>query len=507
MFNINKIIKIVKNGVSHCSSFNLKRLSQTQEMGYEIEDPAAKWIEEEERRQQQQIGVQESYEPSSTYEIPPFVEDRMDRWVSENREELGFEAQNDVETLEKKRISKPGESYISPDFILYKELISNPVYQDRLAEKINIQYPAVSMVKSHLFVGTMLSKTEELLSGMEEQKEKGEPVPLPITEEPPVEEVLKEEPIPKDESIQLAAYERFMVENLSDEEKNRIFGIIGQYDDNMLSKAVESKLGTPGKENYIDQRINFFLKYPKKLKEFSVFEKVPTLENSLREEFRRNGIADDDIIRSLKSVYEKRGVKRNIIDILKRDAGDLLIEIIHELIERADTDVAKWLKGAMVGGEEELGPHYMGTTEDGKARESNLGGLTSSELTRSVITEKDMDETSKKIMAINKYYLKNSLSGIDVISKNVTSTMIDKITSEFSEAELLLEQNPKDLKAIENRNRLMRYYSIAETLNAYSVYAINQINSLFDERGRASNIEKVKGKGYAPSQIKYENRT
>ena len=261
MVNINRIIKLAKTGAFYCNIFNLRKKKAQNIVDVDENDEASRWLLEQENIAPvvsdipvQQVPMQEQ---SIVESLPENIEMTMDRWVKENIKEMEIEAYQNI---------SPEDSLIGPDFVLHREISVNPKFQTELANRINIQSPAIGSMKSNLFVNTMMEKTERL------KMELGEQVEERKNETEAIQQLPKKDV--GDERIQFSAYERFMPGNLSDDEKNKMFSVVGEkYDDNMLSKAVEEKLSSPKREGLIDQRINFFLKYPEILQspEFSVF--------------------------------------------------------------------------------------------------------------------------------------------------------------------------------------------------------------------------------------------
>ncbi len=512
MININRIIKLVKKGMYYCNAFGLNKKAQGFMEEDMADDAAAQWLAQQEKTVApvpSDVSVQTPSQqiPQGADPISDDISQRMDRWVTENGREIGFEGSQDIITLIDKKNNAPSDSYLSPDFILYKDLISNPQYKGILSDKINMTNPSVDKQKADLFVETMLAKTQKLLNEMKDPEGSSIMTPQPV--ESPVEAPV-EAPV-EDEKIQFSAYERFMPSNLSDEEKKRIFETVGMaYDGNMLSKAVEQKLGSPKKPGHLDQRMNFFLRYPEMLQneEFNVLRQVPNLEQSLREGLRKFGIADDNIIEALKQAYSNRSAKRPITEILKREAGDYLLNILQTLIDRADPAIAEWFKSSLLGGDVVSGAHYTGTTEEGKAMEGNLSGATSADVSELNVTEEDMDETSKKIAGITTRYLANQLEEMGDLQSVAIQSMMHNNSDEYKKmASLIPSSSGDDKKGLQKKmDRELKRYTGTERLNAFSTYAIRQLSEVFQTLGKGKKIEVMKGGVKAPSVIEYNNR-
>lgn len=495
IIKIQRIINIVKNGFScnnifccYGKSFNLRRKKAQGNDDLEEEKFYPEFQERQEDfidKGQDLVSPSQSIQP--TIVVPQDIEERMDIWIKSNQEGIKEESESSILELINIKNNSPDVSYLDPEPVLYRALTENPVYQNYFSDKINKLVGDKS--KSSLFVETMLAKTQGLMEEIKEREsEMTKEDEMKKQKEEEKEQLRKQDPYSvaidlPDPSLNVKIYEKFL--NLSLEEKNKMYGTMRmKYNDMMLSKAALDKFSQP-KEGKLDQRMNFFLKNPQFLS--SIIKSDPNFQKILRRELDNAGIKNKDFEQAIRESYSRRGIKKRITNVLNNEKGQFLHQILESLINRLDPTVAEWLKGAFFGaGEEQYREQSYSQEigEEGYTGEKDLQGLTPGEVGDLSMTEADVNEASKQISNVIKYYLQDSLDDMETLNRYSSQKIMEGASDGYNKFESLKLTGPLGKEQIKEQEAYLRQYSIAERLNAYSQATTDQLEKLFKERGK-----------------------
>lgn len=497
MIDLKKIIKLVKSGNCSYNSFNL---GVKKAQGFDDEDDeAANWIAEQEKKEKitpvpSNIPVSQ---PQST--VLEDVNAAMDAWVASNQRELEAEDRNDIISLQTKKNNSPSDSYLGPDPRLYRALTNDPSLHEVLIDKINNQSSVSNREKASLFVDTMMAKTQGLMGDIEAReveiakeeelaKLKQEQMTRKKMEDPYAVAV----PLP-DPGVDVKAYERLV--NLSPAEKATMYDTIHmKYNDEMLSKAIEAKLSAPKDNAHIDQRMNFFLRFPQYLQ--PVMDQ--NLQNILKEQLSNMGVEGEDVLNAVGNAYATRGAKKRVSNILNNEKGAELHKILLKLIETADPIIMEWLKGSLFADVQMEDLSYSQPVGDeGRTMEQNLTGLTPADIGDLNINAADRKESSGIIGEIMTQYLLPTIKYADRIGgmaiKDMTSDAIEKHRSASDDKE---------------RKEAMKMYTLSEQLNAFVMPLIDHLYDLLETKGQALRTDNGvmmykndKGKIHVPLSI------
>ncbi len=454
MFNINKLMRLVKNGEFFNKSFNIKKKADIFEEQGNVAAPT-----QDQRnippipsnipvQMPTQVPVQDA--PQIIPQIPEELEQRMDLWIKENNREIAFETSKGPE----------GESYIGPDVILFRELTTHPEYRDILSNKIIMSNPEIGKHNSDLIVNTMMSKTqgimgdiEERESGISRQEEEERQQREKIEEQRGLDPYSSSVPLP-DPGLIKKVYEKFTF--LSNKGKEEVYNLMHmRYNEEMLSQSSFKRFGEP-EQGKIDQRMNFFLYNPQFLE--PIIQQDPEFAEKLESE---------------KSQPRK-------INVLNNEKGPLLHQILGGLIDRFDPSIIQWLKKGFGFGQDKGEETYRELSETEVVPESDEGrspgleGKTSKDFADLSITGADKEETSKLVSNATKYYLQDNMDEMDIINKVSSQAMMEEAKNKFIDE----RTSPAEKK------QYLKRYSIGEKLNSYYLAVSDQLEKLFSERGK-----------------------
>ena len=500
MIDLNKIIKLIKNGKCSYNAFNIKK-----SQGYE--DPAAQWIAQEEARREKDIQEQ----PEKIFPVPSDIpvsqpsqqvpsqniigelEVEMDTWIKSNQQEIVVESRNDVIDLLKKKNEFPEESALDPSVTIYRALNSNPNLYQTFAEKIKAYAPEVGDVKANIFVETMVAKTQGLMeeiTAREEEIKKEEEASRRTQEQKQrkKEEEIAEDPyayavpIP-DPGIAMRAYEKFL--NLSPEEKEVIYDVINmKYQEEKLPAAIEYKLSAPEKAGGIDQRMNFFLNYPQYI------ERVidPNLENIIQEELLKKGIQSENIFDGIFQMSQIQGGKKRISNILNNVKGEELYNILLDLIDEVNPVIFEWMKSSLLS-KDEMRERTLPVSSEGKEIEQEEKNIPLSDIARQKASAYEQRMSSEIFSSVLQQYLNPILQEVDNIRKNTIDNMMSDSIGSYKNAveevegmvEYTGEKGYLKKKKLAEAKASNKQYTIAEQLNTFSISAIEGFYKLLQE--------------------------
>ncbi|MHA1469469.1 MAG: hypothetical protein ACTSSP_02775, partial [Candidatus Asgardarchaeia archaeon] len=441
MVALQRILRIVKNNSCSYSSFNLRRKKADKNWTAEeaafykahpefVEDPNA--IQEP----AQEMPPQSSPVVYHSGDLPEDIDQRMDMWIRENQKELEVESQYALPELMTKKNVSPSDSYLSPDPVLYQAMLTNSRYKDSFVAKLEAFVG--DKQKASLFVDTMLAKTEGLMGDITQRESE-------MAEEEARARAIEEDKARKggpdpyaqpiclpDPRLDIKAAKLYL--DLKPPERLAVLegwghpipprNIFNEKYEAMISQATANKLSSPP-EGGLDQRMNFFLKYPHHL--VPIIKSDPSFEDRLKTESARMGL-HGEANEILSQAWGLKHNKSRILNILHNEKAQELYKKLEELISKFDPAISQWLKTDIfnvdVGGS---GASYnQGEDEEGDPMSKNLAGLTSKDMGRDPVSDSDMDRSSKMVAAITRSYLQGELDIMQQLASDSVHTMMNE---------------------------------------------------------------------------------
>ncbi len=499
MFNLNKLISIVKKGVFSRNAFNInkKAVEKTvEELTFEEMDPevvgdkASQWL-----AQQGVAPIPSDIKVQQPPQISENVMERMQLWLKDNAQEIAAESVNNISELIKKKNESPEDSYLNPDVILYREIMSNPSYKNILSDQINTSYPLVDKNKSDLFVDTMMAKTQGLMGLIEERERE--------ISEKGIEDIKPDVPERGNIDImrtQMAVQSIFDPNNLSDKEKLSIMNTLNlntMYDERQLSNAVVSSFND---KSNIDPRFNFFLKNPEFLS--PVFSQYGSLEKSLLEKL---GIQSKNINKTLQNAYDGgASTQKPIIDILNESPhGQAIIDELNKLINSKDLSVVDWFSSDLKSREKEYGARLYDSSGKEQGRSSGYEDkrpvYQRERSPLDIMKQKTMTDISKRMASVILYYLDDNLNNMKNFNNNSTIQAMEEYSTNIQKIKEEMRLNPNDASLKTAFRRANSDFAFADEMNAFVVSAQGQIKDVFNELGSSKKLLAN------PNIMKYQN--
>ncbi len=516
MIDLNKIIKQVKSGLCSYNSFNIrmkrvaglkKSAAWWDESGFEDSDaakeqavrksdPVSQPVQPVQPTQEAPpVDITPAVPPVGTIQevkVPEDVLATMDTWVKSFMEDY----------------PQLGERAISPNFDLYNILTKKPEYQSFLVNMITDMI-GVKSVKANEFVETMKSLTEPMVEDIKAENaiadaaeaEKGQIATDVLIKKikedrysvlnlPPEGYEVLNLPLkdrPEDPGIWTKALERFLTLTGLEKVEVEESALQGkQIRRNKLSNAVEEKLGPPKRDNLVDQRMNFFIRYPEYLK--PIIAADPQFEAILREELPKMGIAigteEDGLTNAIGRAYskesgdeKKEGLKRRTANIFNQHKAFELYEILMGLIENTHSDpiLFEWIKGSMMSKER---------SKD-VLMEKSPEGLTSSNAGEYIATEIEKRMTSELFGDISNKYWKPIVEDVNKIRHSSVGKMVSDSIDTYRKVSAMDTSTPTKAKAVQTaKNKALERYEAAEQINAMSIPIIQHFDDLLGQQGR-----------------------
>ena len=498
MFNLNKFMKIVKNGTILDVVFNVRKkaedeavkefglLRNIEELDPEMQgDEAAQFLAKQKGTAVPSgIKVQQP-----TQVLPPDIEEKMNNWINNNKDAVLV---NDV----------------SVDFSLYRDIKNNLNYKNILIKKFDEANRSINTEEAAIYIQMMSDKAQNILGQwtpeeiekLELEGAPSKPAPKIKVENTGVQEV------------QNHVLQTFAPTELSDAEKISISNYLGWdsiYNYDQLQNAAISVFN-PKKS--IDDRFNFFLNNSEKL--MPIISANRDLEMNLLNAMGESG---GDVYSALERAY-KGGVKTQgpPIGLLSQEPhGSQILGMLNDLIGSKDRSIVDWFKGSLrsdqkvhsigLGGDPERSISNEGIEDINQRKdqvledvdekiEADERGLTVEQLRQEkegeeaeekIEKQRTMTELSKKMSSVIKYYLKDNLNYM----KNFNHDTTLKIMTEYSEKiddlkqEIALNPKSKDFKS--KLIKVFAGYSHADEMNAFVVSAQKQLEDVFDTLGNS----------------------
>jgi len=528
MFNLNKLIQMVKKGELLNRPFNIRKKAdfswdkdRSDDGGnddWSMEDNPDEFIEKrtglgprEEEGASWDFNIDET--PAIDREVAlkekkidpatmNMVAKNMDSWIAENREDIVNVLAQEKQVLENS-LEHPEVSLIPPAPTIAQAIGIHRGFIDILAEKIK---PLVSETpetpeKVNIFINTILAKNNiELFKENQPEEESA---------------VLSDD-------ITQGVLARFLPENLSKvkgkdgrSEYDRVLdalqgkgdevgkGTGSIYNTTAFTDSVNKMFGVP-EGNNLDQRMNFFLTNAELLKnpyfpEGNIFQKLPGLEANLQEALRKFGIVDPDVTRGLFMVkgktaaaeLEDKNSPRSIMTkLLKQLAEPELLEILRQLTETLDPSIVQWFKSQLA---------YAGKE---KSKEFSLDILpTSRGIGRGVdtpdlraTTPEEKEHATLQTGAIIDSYLSRQLETMDMMKDSVVTNLMHSDSDEYIKLKAMDTQTlNKTGKAAAKKQMgtLLKKYTTLEFLNGFATYAVDGIGKMFENEGFANRKKYV----------------
>jgi len=528
MFNLDRLIEMVKKGEFPNKPFNIRKKAGEEEFGEEYirrttDAPKAEQSYEESFERVPQVKEDISFDLSNRLTEEQKlnaqkIDEAMNLWVQQNTQSMGMEATEGVEALEHKRDKRSEDSLLKTDKFIVDEMRKDPNLITTLTNKIDQNVPLEPEMPL-IFVATMLAKHQK----KEEVTEKApadfvEPVrPVSPTDAAPVADANVGSDVMYDD-ITLSVMRRFNpdsleetgdLDNVLDALSPKGKGVGKMYNPTNFQVAVEKMFGVP-KGNNVDQRMNFFLVnsdllampfFPNENPQYNIFQQVPGLEEGLRAELNKFGIGDEDIISGLKRASaqkadQARGIpspKGPITRALQLYAEPELHEILQQLIGRTDPSIVQWFKPKLQYAMEETGAKLNVNEET-----SNLGIGPGEEMAiKEKATPEQKSHAANQVAAIVDSYLVDQLDTMDIMKDSIVGNMMAPEVNKYMELKngLATVRSPEEKTQVENNiKNQMGMYILTESLNGFSNYTIVQLRQLFKDATGVSAGKKY----YAP---------
>lgn len=443
------------------------------------EDETTRLMQELEKKKQEQ----KVKKIPSTGVDPKEINQRLDEWIVNNKQQILTENEQDTLVLIDKRDSHPQDSYLDKDVTLYKLLSQYPKYKAEFSKKILQYNPVVEPENANIFVDTMMAKTKNILDEQADIAEQEKTIDISEASPP------EEQPDGGRMQTQMMVQSLFDPNSLTPEEKSNIMGVLGfdkMYDERQLSNAIVSSFNA---ESNIDPRFNFFLKNPKLLD--SIFSKHPGLSGVLlRTSMDKSGIAGSDVYASLQQAYKGGAItQRPMIDLLSAEPhGRDILEKLENLISSKDLSIVDWFKDGLRSKMKEYTPSIYGQEEDmprgGIEDVRPLQQRQPTELEKAYMKkQKSMTDLSKKMASVVLYYLADDLNNMKALHQNSTVRAMQEYNSRGKRIKEQIAQDPGDRSLKSALRASESDYAHADEMNAFIIAAQKQLVDVFNELG------------------------
>jgi hypothetical protein len=542
MFNLKKLIQMVKNGKFLIKPFNVRKKAAYQWGGEKIYDPTDEPTDDprdvseisdedvDKRRglapnlrgkerafsttefDYEQIAIdqaaQEKREKGEATEegmesVQIEVESEMDQWIQLNEKNLINILAQDEEVLEN-RFKNPKISLVPPSDRLGEALRNYRGFIGILENKIKpivppkLQTPEMPK-KISILVNTVLAKYNE---GVFKETEVEEEVFIGYDDT--TKNVLTRFHPKKLSKVKgkdgFSDYDRVLdALRGKGDEVGRGTGVM--YNETDCARAISRTFGVP-RGNDLDKRMNFFLKNADKLDDkyifeenqkvpMTIFQKVPQLEKKLREGLESLKIYKPTVVEGLGVVTDKtaadlegkRSPRSVMTKLLKELAGDELLEILGQLTERLDSSIVQWFKPAL----------FFVDKEENKKLKQRGEALT---------TQEEEDYSVRQVRSVVENYLNKQIEVMDIMKDSTTTSLMESEYDKYMELKPTFSQMPPpdpNLTKIQQANqkiaiekgvaKQLENYTTIEFLNGFTGFAIEKMRELLKTKGTANKPE------------------
>jgi hypothetical protein len=505
--DFNKFMKNVKKGFCLYNNFFNGQIKMAEDIPFAEDDwsnEAIEWRlqqkkqqEQEQQQQEQQIGQQTQIPQAvpSNFNIsnPPKqlpekteVEEAMETWVGQNKREIELEGQNDIGVLVEKIRKHPDESQIPPAPNIYREIHKNRdnevSLRNALVNKIVQQTNVKDENKASLFVETMIVKTRDLIEDIQRRE-------MALAREERLKKKEQERDLQRkmrdpyaiavpleDYGLDRLVEEKFL--NLTPEQRVEMEEITGlSYDPNSIAVAAEAKFSAPKSGRHLDQRMSFFLRFPRHI--LSVMDE--NFQSILQQELSSIGYSVDDpedIVSALSAVYNSRKDIKRISNVLTNEKGPELLSILKNLIENAHIDVAMWLKTGMKADKVRSISYHQMQDSERRSVDDTLQGRTPSEAAPIQMNAADMKEATDLFgRVLGLYFSPITRSSYDIQKKAVNEMLTSNI------------EKYKMAKTEEKKNKIMKKYNLAEQFDAFITPLLDHIDRISSSYGKINKTK------------------
>lgn len=536
MFNLNKLIKMVKNGELLKKPFNVRKKvgyqwdkgdDSEEEGGYgdwggaETSDewvaPRTDLIPEDEESK--------LFDPKKEYKTIDLREEpvnqaeakkagiNMDQYIADNKDNIVNILAQPSQVLEDHR-KHPEKSLIPASKVIRDALIKNKAMLGVFADKLK---PFVSRTiedwnKVDIFVNTVLVKSENDIAK--------------VKEEEVVEEVAEEDALVYKDKLTALIFERLSPDKLSQDpgvgadkrsDYNRVLDALegkgdevgrgtGQiYDKTHFADAVRKRFGAP-EGNALDQRMNFFLTnaqllnneylFPGESVPMKIFQKVEGLEEKLQAALRKFGIVNPDITEGLLTAKGKTAEKeqedpnspRSIMTrLLKQLAEPELLEILRQLINKIDSSIIQWFKPKLFFSDEVSGTQLQSLDALTENTRGRYGIQRGQEVERAT-TPEETEYATIQTGAVVESYLSPQLKTMGAMQDSTVTNLMNYSTEEYLNLKDTLSQTEgagRKQMIVKIKTKL-RNYTTLEFLDGFATYALRGIDTMFKKEGVAT---------------------
>jgi hypothetical protein len=533
MFNLNKLIKMVKNGELLKKPFNVRKKVGYQwdkGKGSEEEGGYGDWggAETSDEKPDLRTGLEKDpeaeddvYNPNAggTIDLRGGPKDKaeveevgrhMDQYILDYNDNIANVFEQTSQKMEYQRLH-PKDSPIPPSKVIRDALNKNKEMLDVFAEKLKPFVPRTitDWNKVDIFVNTVLVKSENDIANQ-------------VAEETKQEEVVEQNAPEYNDPLTELIFKRLSPDKLSQEpgigadkrsDYSKVLdglkgigdevgaGVGNIYEEGNFNRAVQKKFGEP-EGNDIDQRMNFFLTNAKLLKnpyfpEGNIFKKLPKLEENLQAALRRFNIVDPDVTVGLltakgtKAEKEQEDPKspRSVMTKLLKDlAGDELLEILRQLTEGIHPSIIQWFKPKLFFSDEERGTQQVSLD----AITENIGGgrvgIQKGKKPDRATTPEETEQATIQTGAVVESYLSPQLKTMGAMKDSTVTSLMNNSTNEYFSLKDTLSQ-AKGAERRQTKAKIktkLRNYTTLEFLDGFATYALRGIGKMFEKEGVAT---------------------
>ncbi len=493
MFNIHKLIKSVKDGKLSFYSFNSRMKKFAIFADDDWSDEAIEWRLQQRDEERSKVPVQPVVQeaPVATTTTPqpdqpsPLPEDMKllsFNWVANERRDMEDLARYPVEDI----LMKMEEgAYFRAAPGLWELIGNNRDRHDALVSYVVDTTKVKDVAKATIFVDTFMNNSKEFKGGIDEAsaREKAESELTRQEEAKILSDQAKKE---KALEVDIYAYPNELSEpgldqifdkmwiSLPIEKKREVYSLIGNFSKlpNQPYDASRYRFGPT--EGNVNQRINFFLKYPEHL--HGVMDS--SLSDILNTRLPEGGLdvgggTPVEIMNSLKNIKNENvqpKTKGKVINILTNEKGEELYSILEGLIKSGHPNIYKWLSAPIFNPEmtKELSTNVG--DEDMKGDGEDYGDVVPALKKPDVF---EQYESSEVLGKIGTDYISPILENAQGVMHGAMGDMLSSSVDAYNNA-----------PTAEYKNEALENYSLAETINSFNLPIINHIRRLFANKSR-----------------------
>ena len=516
MFNLDKFIKMVRNGKISSKPFNIRKKAVEMDADAIIDQMDA----EEKVRKQQEAAAAAA---QSALNLTPQqiqeqniqktkIQNEMDMWVTQQADNMKKEIQ--IGKFEEHK-QEPEKSLLKSDKFITEEIMRNEQLKGDLSAKIESAIGVGSYI-ADIFVDTLMAKYKverDNINNAPVEVPTAVPVkdPVEVTEEDPEEDPEEFGEVGYDK-ITGAVSEKFTPAVKSQADRDRV---------SKFQMAVNLAFGAPKSGSQFDQRMKFFLVnshllkepyFPKEFPQKNIFQQLPGLEGILTEQLAELGINTPDVTAGLKAsigwtrvkARSNRSPKSIMSNLLKENAESELHEILYQLIEKEDDLIPKWINTKIKHVDKMYGASIFNNPEITDVRKGKDPAVMPK------ATDDQRQRAIDKNTAIVETYLKSQVEIMDHMKDETMSSLMsfeynkyNKLKQRYAQA-----QGGEKRKIKAQMKAQMKLYTDSEYLTAFGNYALDTMEEFFDDATAVVSGKMVQEQGAEEtgSQLNYTGK-